>query len=334
MKLLVFNCHEAWVYQLGQLQYELDIIVGLKGRYTNEWDKRMRPLPSNARTIRLSEALEAQRPYHCIICHNITDLLDVKSLPGPRIIVLHTSLDGRLHKEGSEITPEKMKSLISHYLKLIGGHAVAVSFLKAKSWGLSEDIVPFGANPDDYLPYKGDVSKGLRICNEISKRKKILYWDFHKEAFNGVPIRLVGHNPDMPEVEPARNWAHLKEILSSHRFYIHTADPKFEDGYNMATLEAMAAGMPILGNRHPTSPVEHGISGFLSDDPAELLSYAKMLIVDQDLAVRMGEEARKIVAKQFSLSKFSKGFIRSIEIARQKWEARAINLKVFQSSAR
>jgi len=31
--LLVFNCHEAWVYQLGVLGYNLDIIVGLKGKY-------------------------------------------------------------------------------------------------------------------------------------------------------------------------------------------------------------------------------------------------------------------------------------------------------------
>jgi hypothetical protein len=37
--LLVFNCHEAWVYQLGVLGYALDIIVGLKGRYKQSWDE-------------------------------------------------------------------------------------------------------------------------------------------------------------------------------------------------------------------------------------------------------------------------------------------------------
>ena len=130
MKLLVFNCHEAWVYQLGALGCDLDIIVGLKGRYTDGWDEQMRPLPSNARTISLSEALEAQTPYHCIICHNITDLLDLKSLSGPRIIVLHSTLDGRLQEERSDLPPEKLKSMLSHYLKLVGGHAVSISPLK------------------------------------------------------------------------------------------------------------------------------------------------------------------------------------------------------------
>ena len=70
-----------------------------------------------------------------------------------------------------------------------------------------------------------------------------------------MPVRFVGHNPDMPGVQAAESWDELKAILAAHRFYIHTAHPDYEDGYNMATLEAMAAGLPVLGNRHPTSPV-------------------------------------------------------------------------------
>ena len=36
--LLIFNCHEAWVYQLEILGYPLDIIIGLKGQYKQTWD--------------------------------------------------------------------------------------------------------------------------------------------------------------------------------------------------------------------------------------------------------------------------------------------------------
>ena len=39
--LLVFNCHEAWVYQLGVLGYDLDIVVGLSGRYKKTWDEQI-----------------------------------------------------------------------------------------------------------------------------------------------------------------------------------------------------------------------------------------------------------------------------------------------------
>ena len=41
--LLVFNCHEPWVHQLGILGYRLDIIVNLRGKYNKGWDERMRP---------------------------------------------------------------------------------------------------------------------------------------------------------------------------------------------------------------------------------------------------------------------------------------------------
>lgn len=324
--LLVFNCHEAWVYQLGVLGYSLDIIVGLKGRYGQTWDEQMRPVPPNSRLITLTDALRSPKNYYCIITHNVTDLLDIKIRSEPRLMVIHSTLEGRAIEEKSNIMPESMREMLHQYIELMGVHVVAVSELKGKSSGFTEDIVPLVVAENDYLPYSGHIAMGLRICNFIDSRKKILLWDLHENAFNGIPVRLVGHNPGMPSVKAAENWNDLKQILQSHRFYIHTAKPELEDGYNMASLEAMAAGMPILGNRHPTSPVEHGVSGFLSNDPDELRRYARMLLDDGDLAFRMGAEARKVVSERFSATKFKMVFLHSIEIARRKWQQREVHL--------
>ncbi len=324
--LLVFNCHEAWVYQLAVLGCDLDIIVGLKGRYKQTWDEQIRPIPPNSRLITLAEATQSRTTYYCIITHNITDLLDVKHRTEPRLILLHSTLEGRVVEEKSDITPAKMKQMLHKYMQLVSGHAAAVSELKGNSWGFTEDIVPFCADPDDYLPYSGEKCSGLRICNFIESRKKILLWDFHKKAFDGIAVRLVGHNPDMPSVTASASWEQLKKIFQSHRFYIHTADPKLEDGYNMATVEAMAAGLPVLGNQHPGTPVKHGVSGFLSDDPAELRKYAKMLLNDRDLAVKMGQEGQKTVKEVFPMEKFKKSFLQSIETARAKSQSRKVKL--------
>ena len=322
--LLVFNCHEAWVHQLGALGYNLDIITGLKGRYKQGWDEQMRPVPANSRLVGLSEACSSRVPYYCIIAHNITDLLDVKLLSGPRLIVIHSTLEGRAAEEKSDITPDQMRELLHKYLQLVGGHAVAASLLKGQSWGFVDDVVPSGADVDEYLPYSSEQCCGLRICNFIENRRKILLWDFHEKAFEGIPVRIVGHNPNMPQVKAARSWEQLKRIFQSHRFYIHTADARFEDGYNMSTLEAMAAGLPVLGNRHISSPVEHGVSGFLSDDPEELRKYARMLLEDRDLAVRMGRQARRVVMERFSMDKFKEAFLQSIETARLKHQSRVV----------
>ena len=324
--LLVFNCHEAWVYQLGALGYDLDIIIGLKGRYKPTWDAQIRPVPPNSRLITLPEAQQSRTSYYCIITHNITDLLDVKHRPEPQLTVLHLPIEARLVEEKSDVEPEKMKETLHKYLKLVGGHVVAVSMLKGKSWGFTEDIVPFGSDPDDYLPYSGEIASGLRISNFIQMRKQFLLWDLHERAFGGTPVRIVGHNPGMPGVAASESWEHLKKMLQSHRFYIHTADPRLEDGYNMAMGEAMAAGMPVLGNRHPTSPIKHGLSGFLSDDPDALRKYAGILLGDRDLAAKMGQQARKTVVERFSMSKFKESFLQSIETARRKWERREVKL--------
>ena len=149
-------------------------------------------------------------------------------------------------------------------------------------------------------------------------------WDFHEQAFGGLAVRLVGHNPDMAGVKAADNWGHLKKILQTHRFYIHTAEPELEAGYNMAMGEAMMTGMPVLGNKHPTSLIKHGVSGFLSDDPAQLRKYAKILLEYRELAAKMGQQAHKTAMEFFSIERFKKGFLQSIETARQKWESRVI----------
>jgi len=309
------------VHQLGTLGCALDVIVGLKGRYTQIWDQRMRPAPRNCRFISLPEALACPRRYYCIVTHNTTDLLDIKSRPEPRLVVLHSTLEGRAAEEQSSVPPQKMRETLFKYLELVGGHAVAGTMLKAQSWGVPDnDVVLVGVDPSDYPPYSGQQACGLRICNFIESRKRILLWDFHVKAFEGLPVRLVGHNPNMAGVAACESWDHLKGLLQSHRFYIHTADPQLEDGFNMATLEAMAAGMPVLGNTHPSSPVQHGVSGFVSDDPDELRKYAEILLHDRALAAKMGQEARRTVTERFSMSAFREAFLRSIETARRKHE--------------
>ena len=322
--LLVFNCHEPWVYQLGMLGYPLDIVIGLKGKDNSGRDERMRPPPSHARMVTLPQALAAPTPYYCIITHNVADLLDVRTRPEPRILVLHHTLEGRVEEERATCDPETMKVMLHQYIKLVGGHVVATSMFKGESWGFTDAIVHFGIDVNDYLPHIGAQALGLRICNFISSRRRILRWDFHERAFAGIPVTLVGHNPDLPGIEAARDWNHLKRLLQSHRFYIHTADARLEAGYNMATAEAMAAGMPVLGNAHPTSPIRHGISGFLSDDPRELQRYAEILLQDRNLATLMGQQARKTVAERFSPTLFRHSFLRSIEIARRKWYTRKV----------
>lgn len=325
-RLLVFNCHEPWVYQLGVLGYPLDIITGLAGRHKRDWDMRFRPVPPQSRLISLDQAQNASERYYCIITHNITDLLDIKSRPEPRILMLHLSVEARVIEERATIDPRRLRHMLRHYLSRTGTHAVAVTEAKGLSWGLSTDVVHAGVNAQDFAPHTGERACGLRVCNFMKRRKRFVHWDLHQAAFGDLPVQIVGYNPGIPGAMPSRSWDHLRQLLKMHRFYIHTADPTLEDGYNMATLEAMAAGLPVLGNCHPSSPIQHGKSGFLSDDPQTLHSYARKLLADRDLAQDMGQEACRTVMERFSQEAFRQSMLRSIETARRKHRQHAATL--------
>lgn len=321
-RLLVFNSHEAWVHQLEGLGTPLDIVIGLPGRHSAGWDEQMRPVPRSARLLTLNEAAHSGEPYQAVIVHSVTDLIDAKVFDVPKLVILHTTLEGRVAEEGSKIDPKEMGTLLRQLLKLVGGYAVSVSELKGKSWGITQDYVPFAVDPEAYLPATLELAVGLRISNLFNKRRKILLGDLHEAAFDRLPIRIVGHNPDIAGATAAASWDELKALLSAHRFYVHTAHPELEDGYNMATLEAMAAGLPVLGNRHPSSPIESGVSGYLSDDPSELRDFAESLLSDRELALRMGRAARERVTERFPMTRFLSGIRRSLERARQRFSAR------------
>jgi hypothetical protein len=146
------------------------------------------------------------------VAHNLTDLLDVKTLDGPRLLVIHCTLGGTVVKQPAT-PPAELRRVMSQYIQMIAAHVMVVSRLKGRSWDLTKTW----------------------CCSNSS------------------------------------------------------------------------------------SPVQHGVNGFLADDPMELRAYAWQLLHDANLAGRMGMEARKTVSEQFSLEKFLSGFAESVKAAQRKW---------------
>jgi glycosyltransferase involved in cell wall biosynthesis len=225
-------------------------------------------------------------------------------------------------QQEAEFDARDMRATLNTYLAMVGGHAVAITRMKAKSWGVTHVVVHNSADPDAYLPWHGELASGIRIANHVTSKRVFLAWDFHEAAFDGIPLRLVGHNPDLPGVEAATDWDALKTALAAHRFYVHTADARYEDGFNMAVLEAMAAGLPILTNRHPTSPVKDGETGFVCDTPAQMRHRALQLMDDRPLAEAMGETARAWVARNHSPDRFRVDFTHALQESRKKYTRR------------
>lgn len=80
----------------------------------------------------------------------------------------------------------------------------------------------------------------------------------------------------------------------------------FTEGHPKVLLEAMACGLPCVasdcaGNR---SIVTHGETGLLFDphDPRQLADSVRQILLDSDLARRLGEAGRALVAERYDLS--------------------------------
>lgn len=319
MRLLVLNCHEPWIYQLRVLDARLDVVVDLAGHKAAGWDERMRPLPPNARTLSLAEALVAPPTrWDAVICHNISDLIETSTIAAPKLLVVHDTLDGRMAQQGAAFEKSQMVTLLRRYLDQLGAHAVPVTAAKGESWGIEGKPLHCFADPADYLAPTYANAAGLRVANDVTSKRVFLAWDFHEAAFHGLPVTLVGHNPQLG-AEAACGWDDLKRRFAAHRFFVHTADPRYEDGFNMAMVEAMAAGLPVISNSHPTSPITHGVDGFLAEHPRQAREHAMALLADATLARTMGAAARRTALARFAPESFREGARAAIDTARERF---------------
>ncbi len=305
------------MHHLAKLGYPLDVVDGLSSGYVKSWDTKSRPVPHNVTLIQLGDVY-GRGPYLAAICHNVADLIAIKHLEVPRILILHVNLQGRMTEEGCSLAVEDMQYTVRNYLRMVGGVVVAASKPKLASWGVEGTVIEPPVDPDEYGDYTGELPEGIRVSNFVSKRASVLAWDVHSEIVRGVPFLMVGNNPDIAGVEPARDWDHLRQLLRTHRFYLHTSNPNLEDGYNLALLEAMCTGLPVVATRSPTSPVVDGHNGFISDDIEYLRWGIQQLLSDPQLALQMGERGRQVVVQRFSVSRFLESWHETIGEARAR----------------
>jgi glycosyltransferase involved in cell wall biosynthesis len=80
-----------------------------------------------------------------------------------------------------------------------------------------------------------------------------------------------------------------------------------EEGLGMATLEAAATGVPVIGSRVGGIPeaIDDGVSGFLvpQRDPEALASRLRAVLADVALRLRFGHKGREKMARQFDLAR-------------------------------
>ncbi|MGK2961551.1 MAG: glycosyltransferase [Gemmatimonadaceae bacterium] len=132
-----------------------------------------------------------------------------------------------------------------------------------------------------------DLDVELHIAGSGPKRKALAA--AAAEAGLGDAVRFLGWRND------------ISDVMQRWHIYVQ---PSFAEGFGLAVLEAMAAGLPVVAGNAGGLPevVVDGETGFLVEpgDPAALAARIRQLIEDPALARRMGDAGRERVARHFT----------------------------------
>jgi hypothetical protein len=300
VRILTFNWHESYLHLLAGIGFEWDAVLRVKGGRSDWWSE-VRPVPANMRVVEDATAASrlAAREYSLAICHNLLDLQFVSAHGVPAVLVFHTT------SELERAFGFDEARWLDEGVRLASRAAVVfVSAAKQRSWGLEGGVIRPGIDISVYGGYEGDTLCALHVGNLKQELAGVSGIEVLQRIMSGLPLTLRGLNPGIAGSRLSWSWDELRATMRSHRLYVNTTQAPFEDGYNLAMLEAMATGMPVVTAAHPSSPIVDGVNGYSSEDPVVLRERVLELLEDPGRARELGAAARASVAEQFPIERF------------------------------
>ena len=181
--------------------------------------------------------------------------------------------------------------------KLGGPNRMVQRVLNAVDLGSLSEVTPFVWGKK--LPVAG-------ICGRLTaQRTPRLFFALAEQLQNEVAWVWIGGEENSscpPEVEMT-SWLPREDALSRIAgldIYVHTSS---WEGLSYSILEAMALGKPVVACKIPANEaiVEHGVTGFLGADAAELAGYVLELARNPILREKMGAAGRERIAQRHDI---------------------------------
>jgi len=265
LKILSYNWHEPYLCLLSKIGHTFLIIEPeiTEGNY-RRWDQNMRPIPDNVILVSEDEAMAQldEGSLDLIIAHNVKDLIKVRDYSIPKILVFHNKLTTEIGLGNNNINRDKYLNSIGPLL--IDVNKVFISDSKRLDWGMDGDVILPGLDVNEYGGYTGESRAILRVGNLIKERDLMMGFHIGESILAGFPSITLGMNPTIDKSRMSAGFDDLLDHYRSMRVYLHTTTEKYEDGYNLSLLEAMAVGMPVITSSNKTSPIINGVNGYQS----------------------------------------------------------------------
>jgi len=157
----------------------------------------------------------------------------------------------------------------------------------------------------DVPPWTAGLERplGIAVINDLAVRGRRLGWDVFERVRTELPVTLIGMGADelggLGEVAPHD----VAPTVGEHRFLL---SPIRYTSLGLGTLEAMAAGVPVVGlaTTELATVVHDGVEGFVHTDLRSVIAGGRRLLADRELALAMGAAARAMASTRFAMSRF------------------------------
>ncbi len=190
--------------------------------------------------------------------------------------------------------------------ELRGKHNVFITKKSLEAWGWENrgetSVIEHGIDTDLFKPSdRPRQNTILTVANDYINRDWCLNFKLYKQVTEGLPTTPVGNTEGFSRA--ASSVEELIYFYQSSKIFLSTANIS---PIPLTILEAMACGLPVVATPSSAIPdyVEHGISGFLTNDPVEMRYYLELLLTNDNMASKMGMAGREIILEKFGLQRF------------------------------
>jgi glycosyltransferase involved in cell wall biosynthesis len=190
------------------------------------------------------------------------------------------------------------------FKSMSGDINVFISEYSVGRWNMNCETSVIHHSIDSELFKPSDCEKQpvvLSVVNDFKKRDYCCNYSGWERITKGLNVKLVGDNPGMSK--PASNPEELAKEYQSAQIFLNTSTIS---PVPTSLLEAMACGCAVVSTATCMIPeiINNGVNGYCSNDELALRHYLELLLQDEDLRVKMGNEARRTVLEKFSEEKF------------------------------
>jgi glycosyltransferase involved in cell wall biosynthesis len=313
LNILTFTTHERYEETLCKTGHNFYAL-----RAGKEWDETYAPVPDN---------------YH--IVDSIPDYVDIDLVlshtSDNRIQIAHDILTSTRGKSGQLACPILMHCHVlpdvrfdvdeqtSLFQAIPVDHNSFISHFNRNQWGFSDEnssVIPHGIDVDFWTTLDGMGSNKkwshlgcISAVNEFPSRDWCCGFELWKDIASSVKCKVVGKctGTHAGFSTPATSKNQLREFYKQHPLYLNTS---LHSPVPTALMEAMACGTAVVSTETCMIPeiIEHGVNGFMSNDPNELKKYCELLINDEELAISMGHAAQQTIKSKFGIDRFVKGW--------------------------